>query len=175
MENNQFKCERCYRIFKLQHHLKNHLKKKFFCKKKEESKRIQANPNESSNSSSSKYGLNKEKHNQIIHECNFCKKQFSTNSNLNKHMKRSCKNAIESKRIQLNPKKSILLTNTTSEISGLNEEKQDQENHECDYCKKHFSTNSNLHKHMKRSCKKKAEAENYIKLKKMFSKKAKKN
>jgi len=109
MDNNQFKCDRCDKIFNLRHHLTRHLIKKIPCKPENESKRIQVNP-------------------------------------------------IESNIIEI----------YTSEEPGSSDEKQDQLNHECNYCKKQFSTNSNLHKHMKRSCKKKVEEENYIKLHNMF-------
>ena len=94
MDENQYMCDRCNKIFNRKYHLARHLNKKTPCKALIESKRIHVNPNES-NSYLDQTGLNEKNKDQIIYECNHCKKHFSTNSNMHKHMKRSCKKKEE--------------------------------------------------------------------------------
>jgi len=82
--------DRCNRIFNLKHHLQQHLNKKKPCRIQifqNESIYSKMNPNESP----TKEPINEEKQEETTYKCKYCEKYFSTNSNMNKHVKRSCK------------------------------------------------------------------------------------
>lgn len=73
-------------------------------------------------------------------ECQYCKKDFSRQHSLDRHLKN---NSCKIKRIQENQKLQTINDEDTKEIEVTNM---------CQYCKLVFSTSSSLQKHLKNSC-----------------------
>ena len=92
----EYKCNTCGKIFKHKGTYLRHQNRKFPCSKlnhlesqmnhKKSDTCEQKNENESFLESQEK-SLNK----KVIHVCNWCNKEFSTNSNMNRHIKSYCK------------------------------------------------------------------------------------
>ncbi len=97
----------------------------------------------------------------VVHTCTICLKQFKKKSAYIDHVenkKKPCKPIIlnNTKILQNPPKNSEIFQNENNNDFFSNNEKQNvilNKEFNCNYCKKKFSTNFNLNKHVKYNCK----------------------
>jgi uncharacterized C2H2 Zn-finger protein len=78
-KNNEYKCEKCYKIFNYKSHYERHVNKKFACVKENEIIKIE----------NDKLML------VDNYECDVCNKKFTTKRSLNRHLKTYCKKNTE--------------------------------------------------------------------------------